>query len=204
MFRYGNVPLPSRIPKNQFESALSEASDRDIASKYFELDQNNIPNTYVLKNENLPADIKLKLLKLLDGLPFDADRMDILINRSVMEYEARLVFTNESDRDRVFWIPGILDENIKYSKDNSDCNDNMKSYKTSPAYVQFIQWMRSTIPPERIRYLKGDSISAQQFHEWRQDIHRELFSSLKNAISLRQSWMKDGCGLGIRSFDVYS
>ena len=186
---------------------------RDLSLNWYELDENSIPtNTYVLRKikkseeKSYWIDYYPKLLDLFDGVPFDVEREDLLINRSVTEYEVRLALTNHLDKDRIFWMfrkfkGSMTDSDEKYL----DYNDTLESERTRLSYDNLIAWMHDIIPIDRVRiydkcsytsYLNRDVNWTQQFNEWCRDVRAVLSSSLDNIITYRESWDIDGCGLG--------
>ena len=146
-----------------------------------------------------------KLLQLFDGIPFDLDHQDLLINRSVMEYEAKLALKIEHDKERVFWTYhkfGQSEENINIDT----TTDLLESHDTKRLHFDnFITYMQKTIPSNRRQvydkcsyasYKNKDDQWKKQWDKWREDIRQLLTSSLHDIIILRTLWNMDGCGLG--------
>ena len=186
---------------------------------WYSLDENyisadNNAGIYVLKNlsesesESFKEDVFPKLLNLLSGLPFDIDNHELLINRSVTEYEVKSALKNESDKERAFWLYRKFSGGVMESdeKRRINYNDTLESNETKQSYYNLIEWMQQNFPPHRVRrydrcsyasYKNNDDQWTQQFDEWRKDVYEVLNSSLQNIIRLRNSWDQDGCGLGI-------
>ena len=180
--------------------------------KWYELDENNDPYVYVLRNLKESEkdlywnEVYPKLLAYLKEIPFDTNHNDLLINRSVTEYEARLALSNESDRNRIYWFSrrfrgGITRSDEKYW----DYNDTLESNERLHNYNNLIQYMKDTIPSDRIRtydrctydsYRNRDKEWSQQLNDWCHDIRGVLSSSLNDIISMRKSWDDNGCGAG--------
>ena len=184
---------------------------------WYTLDQNHISansaGIYILKNLNNKSeevvfwnDVYPKLLKLFDGLPFDMENQDLLVNRSVTEYEVKLAMRKEDAQRRVLWfyrkfLGGISQTDVKYC----DYNDTLQSVEKKKHFDDLIEWMKREIPADRVRryedsnyesYVKKDSPWTQQFHKWCEDVSEVLSSSLQNIIHQRSSWDQDGSGLG--------
>ena len=219
--RYGYTPLPKSISKHTFESRLRDATIsedlRNLALKWYTLDMNHISSDnstgiYVLKNLDEAeqdiywSDVYPRLLNLFDGLPFDMDNDDLLINRSVTEYEIKLAM-KKGVQERVFWFyrkfsGGVMKSDEKFL----DYNDTLQSIDKKRHYDDLIEWMEREIPTDRVRryeecsyesYVKKDSLWTQQFDKWCEDVTEVLSSSLQNIILQRSSWDQDGCGLGL-------
>ncbi len=113
--KYGYCPLPRSMPKELFETRVSEfllnnssENDKDIVErtkKWYVLDENNIPPEYVLvslteENKNEYWDLVLPhTLKVLQDAPFDNDP-DLLVGRSVTEFEFKFAMKNENIASR--------------------------------------------------------------------------------------------------------
>ena len=227
-FRYGYTPLPNTITKHHFELRVDSSTSeelKELALKWYTLDKNSISNdsngVYVLQNltqsesNSFLNDVYPKLLKLLSGLPFDMDNHDLLINRSVTEYEVKTALKNECEcQERMFWLYRKFSGGINQSDpEYLDYNDTLDSHETRQSYNNLIEWMQKKIPSHRMRvynqcsfasYQKNDQEWTQQFHKWRKDIHEELNSSLQNIVRRRSSWDLDGCGIGVLEWIAYS
>ena len=189
--------------------------------EWYTLDENqvsfdNSAGIYVLKNLNESEkdtywnDVHPKLLNLFDGLPFDVDNNDLLINRSVTEYEVKLAVKKDNSQDRILWFYRKFSGGVTQSDDDKhlDYNDTIPAaeLKKRKHYYDLLEWMQEKIPSNRIRrfegcsyesYSKSDSKWTGQFDEWCNEVSEVLSSSLQNIIKQRKSWDEDGCGLGI-------
>ena len=191
---------------------------KNLGQLWYNLDQNHISadhsdGIYILKNLNTKAeeevywnDVYPKLLKLLDGLPFDMENQDLLINRSVTEYEVKIAMKKDDAQKRILWfyrkfLGGITQSDEKYWDYNDTLSGDKKKY-----YDDLIDWMKKEIPADRVRryedcsyesYVKKDSEWTRQWAVWCEDITEALRLSLQNIIQQRRSWDQDGCGLGV-------
>ena len=214
--------MPKSILKHNFESRVFDGRISEdltnLARSWYRLDQNHISSDectgiYILKNLDKSEeyiywnDVCPKLLNLFDGLPFDVDNDNLLINRSVTEYEIKLAMKKEDAQKRLFWfyrkfLGGVTESDEKYW----DYNDTLQSVAKKKRFDDLIEWMQGMIPADRVRryeecsyesYVKKDSLWTLQFHKWCEDVSAVLSSSLQNIIQLRRSWDQDGCGLGV-------
>ena len=195
--------------------ASISADMKDLALLWYALDENNISThnsngIYVLRNLNEAEkdiywkNVYPKLLEILNGLPFDVDNPDLLINRSVTEYEVKTALRNASDQDRVFWLYRKFSGGVTPSDEEYD--DTLRSHDTKKHYYNLMEWMQDKIPRSRVRvydqcsyasYQNNDPQWTQQFDQWHRDVREVLMSSLQNIICQRSSWDEDGCGLGL-------
>ena len=105
--KVGYCPLPKYLPKDAFESRISQASqsDRHLANEWYQLDTNALPDGhYVLKNlSSLNDDAYFKgalprLLKVLEGVEFGPG---LVVGHSVTEYEMKSAYGAGDDKDRM-------------------------------------------------------------------------------------------------------
>ena len=149
------------------------------------------------------SDAHPKLLSFFNGLRFDIENDDLLVNRSISEYEVKTALKNATDKERVFWFYRKFSGGVTNS--DKDYDDTLNSSDTKQSYDNLITWMQENIPSNRVRtyeectyasYENKDPEWNQQFDKWREDVREVLNSSLQEIIRLRSSWDKDGCGLG--------
>jgi hypothetical protein len=131
--KYGYCPLPRSIPKDKFDTCISnfaklnniDVSTREraieLAKRWYILDENNIPAEYVLKSltpENKGEywnTVLPEVLQVFLDIPCyeymfqsdDNDEMssDLIVGRSVTEYEFKFAMQNiHEDVKRCIWI----------------------------------------------------------------------------------------------------
>ena len=99
--RYGYTPLPKIIPKNLFDDKMKHLTEHEItlANQWYTLDENAIPNEYILQNLTSIDDSSYwgtalpSLLRAFDGIRFDGEDNvtdqdgHLLIGQSVTEWE---------------------------------------------------------------------------------------------------------------------
>ena len=215
--RYGFTPLPKYMRKEEFEDRVFSSSLSDdlkqLARSWYKLDENNIPfKIYILRNlepqesDAFDNDVTPKLLQLLDGVSFDMDYNNLLVNRSITEYELKLALSKEYDEKRVFWLYRKFDGGITQSDHNySNFDDTLCSEDKKRSYENLIKYMYDTIPSNNIHtynkcsyssFLNKDNEWVEQFKNWKADAYRILSTSLNNVIDNCRAWNKDGGGAG--------
>ena len=129
-YKYGYRPLPREIDQKVFDDHVSKYTDSDkdelieLAQKWYILDTNSIPPSYVLAkldNSNRNdywSHVLNKLLKLLNGLMFE-DRL--YVGDSVTNWEA-IAAMNSLDNHRIHWMKRIISDTI------TDVQDPKKEY----------------------------------------------------------------------------
>jgi preprotein translocase subunit SecA len=103
-----------------------------MLDEWYQLDTNNIPiGRYVLKNlidkdDAVFWSVQSKIREALQNIPFDRDQYcnDILIDRSVTEYETRFALSNVADSNRCLWISREFESGVP---DVNDYNDTFHS-----------------------------------------------------------------------------
>lgn len=81
--RYGWVPLPYAIEKEEYETLTSKLQDTSALSAWYELDVNHIPHAYIIKQrsgEFVDYDTRAKVENTLRTLlqdPFDREEYEI-------------------------------------------------------------------------------------------------------------------------------
>ena len=214
--------MPKSISKHTFESRLRDDTIpedlRDLALTWYTLDMNhfssdNSSGVYVLKNLDEAEqdmywnDVCPKILNLFDGLPFDMDNNDLLINRSITEYEVKLALKKEGAPRRLYWFYRKFSGGITVADEKFlDYDDTVQAADKKRHYDDLIEWMEREIPADRVRryedcsyesYVKKDSLWTLQFGKWCEDVTGVLSVSLQNISHLRSSWDQDGWGLGV-------
>jgi len=116
--KYGYRPIPKYIDKDMFESRVMAASftatdaDRTMVNEWFHLDENANPPVYVLRNltdtnrTSFWGNTFVPLRTLFRDMPFITDNPDLIIDRSVTEYETRKAISLSSNTkySRVCWL----------------------------------------------------------------------------------------------------
>lgn len=193
--------------------------------KWYRIDDNACPPVCVLKDL---ADVDDRsfwngafkhLLPVLDGISFDVQIPDLLINRSVTEYEVKAAHILESHSERAGSAPRMVWFNRRFnggvSKDidteYSLFDDTSDSDSKKRLFSTLIDWMERNIPADRVSryedatyssYLNRDAVWQEQFNRFSNDIQAELERAVDDILAERQRWDQDGCGLGLHGDEL--
>ena len=214
LLRYGYAPLPKTISQRSFEDRVASQPPTEatklLLEKWYSLDGNADPSRYVLRDltsndrASYWTEVLPKLAQFLDGVPFDDDFPDLLVNRSVTELEVKCAMACESDTtsSRTFW----LHREFKGDVPAESCCDFYDGHN-NPGKDKYLRdlkkWMHSAIPLERtIKFSDAsfDSFRAQdtvwqaQFDYWEREAEKVLRESLRDIIEQKRAWDADGAG----------
>ena len=185
---------------------------KKLIQQWYILDSNAVPACMVLEdlktmNDKSYWDEALpKLLDYLKGLVFDEEYPELLIGRSVTEWEAKAALINECDQicSRFFWLhrefKGGVPDTAAHHWDFYDGHGNASKAGHLAALKQ---WMREVIPPERIvdfsdvsfeSFEKEDEAWQGQLGAWEKKVEEVLGGSLQEVVAQKQAWDEDGAG----------
>ena len=185
---------------------------RELLEKWYVLDRNSVPACMVLEDLKTMDDKSYwdealpKLIKYLEGLVFDENHPMLLIGHSVTEWEVKVALNHESDSacSRFFWLhrdfKGGVPETAERHWDFYDGHDNPNKKEK---LVGLKQWMRDTIPLERVvdfseasfeSFATEDETWQTQFHAWEKKVEEVLSGSLEEVIAHKKAWDENGAG----------
>jgi hypothetical protein len=204
---------------------------------WYTLDKNAVPPVYTLTN--LSGDIQKDkeywdhvlptLVVALDGIPFDKRNADLLINRSISEYEAKYAKRLAGDKGEqdMLWIRREFKEEVKVTDPGYwDYKDTLRDNGGSKkAYIdQLHVWMSKefsvkTIPIKNLESYRllepvegresaamtssPEQISGDDYvATWKKFASGKLNAALDKIIHERKGWDVDAQGLGIPGHEV--
>ena len=214
--KYGYKPLPKYIPQDVYDTRYSSLSidDQTILDQWYQLDTNNIPiGRYVLKNlidkdDPIFWSIQSKIRTMLKDIAFDSDDHcnDIIIDRSVTEYESRYALSNASDnkQSRLLWISRLFDNGVP---DVQDFNDTYQNASDQLKLDNLKMMMYDALEPlsniinttiSYDHYIANDDNCKQYLSDFKATVSRYFLKELKSIIVKRLQWLKDAFGVGIK------
>ena len=191
---------------------------------WYRLDTNADPPRYVLRNLTdirdpvywgfvLPA-----FGYLLRGVAFEAwgeslntpPGEDFVIGQSVTEWEVRSALLQHPERDinRIRWLHRRFSSGVtKEDEKHWDFDDTLSHEHTRNGFDKLWQWMDTIFSAHGLtKTYDGCSFHdfqteseawKQQLEDWKRFIFQELKVSLDEVIRRKESWNKDGDGLGL-------
>ena len=215
------MPLPRTIPGHLFDERLLLCSSEinSLALSWYRLDENATPPRYVLRALTSMSDDSywkeaLPILTVaFDGMPFasvrrpSGEQVNLLVGRSVTEWEATAALLPETDTSRLFWNQRTFLGGVSTAHPNAwDFDDTLENPLTRTKLTDLLTLMDSHIPADRKRlydectldsYNAGDATRQAQLERWIADTSRVMLESLDGVIATHAAWARDGCGIGI-------
>jgi hypothetical protein len=146
-------------------------------------------------------------LELFDGVAFDVEiYRDVLINRSVSEWEMRAALQNEDDASRISWLHREFKNRVNRTYEKHKLyDDTIDDYRRRDRLTSLLQWMWGQVPDRATQYsdatfqnyLDDDAVWQMQRYRWTDDITRIFNTSLEKIIAVSSDWDNDACGLGL-------
>lgn len=234
--KYGYCPLPRTLDKATLDKRLAQY-DEDVVAKqlalhWYLLDENHVPPHYVLKSLNSVDDSEywnnvLPLVrKLLENVPLESDLCDdVIVGRSVTEWEAKRALQNEDSLSRCLWIHRQFHtgENGPFARkkgrtaslrelEGRERDERMFSTGDVSEKLKLGNlkaWMTSKLAPvDRIKkhfqltleeYNDEESSEKQSYlKHWEESAEELLTQEMVKISELRSQWALDGCGMGER------
>ena len=218
--KYGYRPIPKYLTVDQFSSRLAcssiSAGTRDLASRWYVLDDNNIPPRYELqqlnaqnRNEFWVATLPT-LRQLLAGLEFDDNQAGcapLLLDRSITEWEMKSALSDAGSLKRCLWWHRQLEGGVSLADDPKRLFDDVTGDVNLETKLQDLLSYMST------RLHRSNMISASLSSADYKDEHcppmRDtlqhlevsmlalLKSEVDSAACAKMDWHRDGCGIGL-------
>ena len=217
--KYGYQPIPKYIPQGLLDEiyATLPIEEQALLREWYHLDTNNVPSRYILKNLiNVNDDTFWKeafptIKKCLADLAFDDDDdNNVLIGRSVTEYEAKVAMNLDGRRMR--WMARLFSDGVddKFAK-YWDYNDTMKDASAKKKLDDLLALMHSQLEPlsnvipMEISFdsyvAKDDQFKSYQA-KWKDIVTTMFTNEVNSLISRRQQWKQNSFGLGYEGQDI--
>eukprot|EP01038_Epipyxis_sp_PR26KG_P012111 gene12111-16216_t len=232
--KYGYMPIPKYLTNEAF--AKLQASDneeiRSISKKWYQLDSNNIPPHYVLNNLNGTNDsefwkLVLPLLRnALKDVAFDTISPgceNLLLDRSITDWEASCVMSFDACVDRCLWMRRSLNGDIPnetqdpYALINDTRSASLK-LKLENLLARMVSFMGQSSKSMVEKYIDNkmfvDSISGnssvfvnsnatkEYLADWKQTVLQLLSDDLNNVVAKLDTWKHNGDGVGMPGSDL--
>ena len=211
--KYGYRPLPRKILKSSLDEVLDSCKDSDLvtkAKKWYILDENAEPMEYLLRRLDTPGDPCFKedvlpaLRGLLEGIRFDkALSRDIVLGKSVSEWEVKYALKNHADISRALWVRRIFQGNYA----DWDYCDTDSCLSIQHLINDLYDWMNRKLTPlnrtlvyDNIKYdslIRKNSKFDKYAERWEKEVRRLLRVELQKIIKSKEQWDADGHGLGL-------
>ena len=192
-----------------------------LANQWYTLDENAIPNEYILQNLTSINDSSYwgtalpSLLRAFDGIRFDGEDNvtdqdgHLLIGQSVTEWEVRSSLKDTEQVNRTFWLHRTFQGGVPEQEDPKrlyfDCREQPAR---GAKLLSMKSWMKRLFgEASRLKefcessfsdYCERSVVWQGQIATWRAEAERLLRGSLSDIIRLRQRWDVDGCGMTVR------
>lgn len=147
------------------------------------------------------------LVKAFDGIPFDSKCPDLLVGRSVTEWEVKSAVLKESDPSRYFWMRREFDGGVpKDIEEHWMFNDVLDNPSKSAHLDRLLEWMENSFPLDRVHNTEPLKLKSlmEKSSEWERyrlawsDFMGTLLSnSLEKSIQAIAEWNASGHGLGV-------
>ena len=213
--KYGYQPIPKYILQYVYEKRYQILSqkEKNLLDEWYQLDYNNVPlGRYVLKtltdlNGPLFANILPKIRDILKDISFDIDYDDVIIDRSVSEYEIMSALSKVSDLHRVYWIRRIFSDTLPNDRNFNDTfNNNLDHIKLK----NLLSKMESSISPSNISnlivpftsYIAKDDECKQYLKKWKEIVLNLFTEQLDNILKRKVEWESDSFGIGVMGKDI--
>jgi len=232
--KYGYMPIPKFLPGAPILIRMREwdGETRALFDKWYKVDSNQAPPHFVLTNltghkdtdKAYWTDVLPRLRKALEGIPFDRlARDDIIVGRSVTEYETRLAEALDETGERRMWFRRIFHRPFSATEDLKGdfcdfivkCNDTDADKDIKDAvrskFNTLISSMESTYRKENIIFLECNSVESYEkededfcnyLDEWKHAVTMRLEAELYRAITKKASWALNGDGRGVPGAEI--
>jgi WD40 repeat protein len=228
--KYGYRPIPKYLAKEAFDQVIVRLSGTGSASKdtidllqaWYILDENNVPPIYSLKSlaSKEESDVyfgaclpelrcALRDINFTSGVDLQSGCSDLLVDRSVTDWEARFALQDTSNASRCLWmqrkfeggVDSKADENHEFddiSGDNQTYYNDLITYMTTKLTVA---GNRQSVISNGIslkHYLDSSSHQRRQYlTHFKEQLVRRLRAEIDSIVEKRFSWSLDGHGIGL-------
>lgn len=221
--------MPPTIGKEIYERLLANKSESEKAllAKYFQLDTNAIPEVYALRrdvNFNYTSDEIVTLLAVIDSILFEEDLSDdLLVGRSISEWEIKSMFNVEHNKARLYWLHRSLERGAGTGGPAENTYFEPRGdVKHTDRLTALHGYMGRRFEPSTVSHFKTFSVDAcnnnnndaendnnnnnnsssndvynTYLNDYRHDVNELLHKSLSQIILKRSEWTFTGQGLGL-------
>jgi WD40 repeat protein len=223
MFRYGYVSLPRTIPRSILDARLYTCSREvhALAHRWYHLDRNAVPEEYVLKplthiaDQTFWAEALPCLTAAFNGLRFLKatgecnEETDLLVGRSVTEWETKAALSQPNSVLRAFWMKRTFTNGVDPALDSAKHYDDTVGDKERHEKLEHLKSLtRNRLPASRCvehtvdfqSYIEKSGAWNEHVTRWTNDVFEILSNSLADLTSLRQNWDLNGCELGLPGY----
>lgn len=222
--RYGYKPLPKFMSKKILDKLIFNNTEIDenisnIAKLNYTLDYNSIPPCYVLKNlddlndKNYWDNIFPNLMTALhhasitnfsDDIEIEKDLNDLLVGKSVTEYEIKYALQDVDSKQRIKWIHRHFHDEI--IEEEKFC-DGTKDEQRKNDIEDLKKYMNDKLNPSNVKefsdinvasYLNKDDKCKDYLDKWTNHTKEILFDELSSVAEKRNEWLLDGFGVGMK------
>jgi WD40 repeat protein len=220
--KYGYRSLPKYVTVDDYKSRLAGSPDleiRELAAKWYILDTNSTPPHYVLHNLNVNSDngynwkqdfwtaVLPALRAPLAGVCLDTSLCtDLLVDRSVTEWEAKYAMMRDGNLERCLWLHRSFSGGVTEAADPKQELFDGHDEATKQKLQALKAYMRQRIPSSHVA--TTDDISVRNFNEldeewneylsaWEALVGNRMQKELDSIIALKTSWELDGDGVNI-------
>ena len=236
--KYGYCALPRNLGHKEFEARLAQFAEGSpavtLAREWYVLDENSVPPSYVLrrlthlKDTDYWDNVLPTLRKLFENICIDdlGVNDELVIGRSVTEWETKYALHDEANLDRCRWIhrafaaeegegTSIRRKSIGKTSYSSDKGEerNIKSLFSTGDISEKLKlgnlkaWMTSKLEPSSLiteysditlsQYRSHDDVKKEEYlRRWESSTEEMLRQEINKIIRLRVEWDREGCGLG--------
>jgi hypothetical protein len=212
--RYGCAVLPPVIGKDIFERVHANRSEAEkrVMNSYYRLDTNAVPEAYCLRRDspfNYYAEEVAILLNILDSALYEEDLSDdLLIGRSLSEWELKCTFNVEYNKSRLYWFHRTIEAGMNAVPDETrflevrgdDRRNDRLSSLISYLNRRFEATTVSHFKPVKIESVLSDEDQDQYrsyLNDFQHDVNELFHKSLSSIVARRTSWSANGNEFGI-------
>ena len=213
--RYGYTPLPRVFDRDAWDTCVAACVDPDLtalARHWYQLDENAVPAEYILRSLSSMGDKDYwddaypKLLKLFQDVSFDRTSPELLVGRSITEWEVKSARAGNSDPSKIVWMHRTFANGVPASDPHvGDFDDATAANGKSAKLADLKDWMTASIPSDKIKEYDACSFDSFQtkdvqwttlLHKFRADALSCFSDSLDAVIKTKEAWDNNALGLG--------
>jgi len=178
-----------------------------MVREWYYLDENENPPVYVLRNltdtnkKSFWGDIFESLRLLFRDMPFITDNTDLIIDRSVTDYETRkaMSLSSNSKYSRMYWLHRQFTGGVTKAQDPKQEYSDVDGLVLKLKFDDLINTMTSALSTEnRIHtfslpiesYINQDSTGKAYLEDWEKVTYSKLLEQLNIVIENTKNWKK--------------
>jgi hypothetical protein len=217
LYRYGPALLPPTIAREIFERVNSTRSEMEklLMRTYYHLDTNAIPAVYSLKRDasfNYYAEEVTTLMNILDSVLFEEDLSDdLLVGRSISEWELKSMFNMEHNKSKLYWFHRAIEPSINVLPEEQQYFDARGDERKNDRLAALISYLTRRFEATTVSHFKAVKIESvltdegayqAYLNDVRHDVNEILHKILSQVITGRSNWSVTGHGLGLPGDEV--